>query len=79
VFSGFGYESHRRQHQKERHADIPGKGSMSGFCGFDSDGAGDRLAQRMIALYPTIRRLRPPNHDWNDVLQSHPPAPLPLL
>jgi hypothetical protein len=38
------------------------------YCGFDSDEAGDRLAQKMIALYPTIKRLRPSKHDWNDVL-----------
>jgi len=38
------------------------------YCGFDSDEAGDRLAQKMIALYPTIKRLRPSKHDWNDGL-----------
>jgi hypothetical protein len=38
------------------------------YCGFDSDEAGDRLAQKMIALHPTIKRLRPSKHDWNDVL-----------
>ncbi|MEW5950232.1 MAG: DUF3991 and TOPRIM domain-containing protein [Thermodesulfobacteriota bacterium] len=38
------------------------------YCGFDSDETGDRLAQKMIALYPTVKRLRPSKHDWNDVL-----------
>ncbi len=38
------------------------------YCGFDADQAGDLSAQRMIALYPTIKRLRPHKHDWNDVL-----------
>jgi DNA primase len=40
------------------------------FCAFDADKTGDALAQKMIALYPTIKRLRPINHDWNDVLKS---------
>lgn len=38
------------------------------YCGFDSDDAGDRLAQKMIALHPTVKRLRPSKHDWNDIL-----------
>ncbi len=38
------------------------------YCGFDSDEAGDRLAQKMITLHPTVKRLRPSKHDWNDVL-----------
>jgi hypothetical protein len=47
------------------------------FCGFDADNTGDTLAQRMIALHPTIKRLRPTHHDWNDELKSsldNPPA-----
>lgn len=40
------------------------------FCGFDSDDTGDRLAGRMIQTHPTVKRLRPANHDWNDVLIS---------
>jgi hypothetical protein len=40
------------------------------FCGFDADGPGDAAAARMLALHPAIRRLRPPAHDWNDVLTS---------
>jgi len=39
-------------------------------CGFDSDPTGDAMAAAMIALYPIVRRLRPPLHDWNDVLRS---------
>jgi hypothetical protein len=37
-------------------------------CGFDADSPGDTAAAQMIALYPAVRRLRPPAHDWNDVL-----------
>jgi Protein of unknown function (DUF3991)/Toprim-like len=40
------------------------------FCGFDADGPGDATATRMLALHPAVRRLRPPAHDWNDVLTS---------
>lgn len=39
------------------------------YCGFDADPTGDSMAQAMIALYPIIERLRPSQHDWNDVLQ----------
>lgn len=37
-------------------------------CGFDTDEPGDNTASQMIALHPTIQRLRPPAHDWNDAL-----------
>ncbi|MDD4890855.1 MAG: DUF3991 domain-containing protein [Phycisphaerae bacterium] len=40
-------------------------------CGFDADGPGDAAAARMMALQPAIRRLRPPAHDWNDVLAAN--------
>jgi hypothetical protein len=40
------------------------------FCGFDADGPGNAAAARMQALHPTVCRLRPPTHDWNDVLTS---------
>lgn len=40
------------------------------YCGFDADSSGDAMAREMIALYPTIKRLRPQVHDWNDVLAS---------
>jgi hypothetical protein len=39
-------------------------------CGFDADGPGDGMAANMMALYPAVRRLRPPAHDWNDALTS---------
>jgi 5S rRNA maturation endonuclease (ribonuclease M5) len=40
------------------------------YCGFDSDEAGDKLANKMIDLYPTVRRLRPCKKDWNEVLRA---------
>ena len=40
------------------------------FCGFDADHPGDAAAARMLALHPTVRRLRPSAHDWNDLLTS---------
>jgi len=42
------------------------------YCGFDTDQPGDAAAHQMIRLHPTIQRLRPPAHDWNDVLASNP-------
>ena len=41
------------------------------YCGFDADPVGDTMAQAMIALHPAIQRLRPSQHDWNDVLRAH--------
>jgi hypothetical protein len=40
------------------------------FCGFDCDDTGEAMAQAMIALHPSIQRLRPSRKDWNDVLCS---------
>jgi len=40
------------------------------YCGFDADATGDAMAAQMIALHPSLRRLRPSCHDWNDVLKS---------
>ena len=40
------------------------------YCGFDADATGEAMAQALIALYPTVQRLRPPQHDWNDVLKA---------
>jgi hypothetical protein len=40
------------------------------YCGFDSDATGEAMAEQMIALHPSLRRLRPSQHDWNDVLKS---------
>jgi len=42
------------------------------YCGFDADPTGDQMAAAMIALHPAIKRLRPPAHDWNDVLKAEP-------
>ena len=39
-------------------------------CGFDADPTGDDMAAAMIALHPSVKRLRPALHDWNDVLRS---------
>ena len=41
------------------------------YCGFDADEAGERASQRMIIRHPSVQRLRPPHHDWNDALRSH--------
>lgn len=41
------------------------------YCGFDSDSIGETMAGNMIALHPGIKRLRPSQHDWNDVLKEH--------
>ncbi len=40
------------------------------YCGFDADLTGDHMAAQLIAVHPTVRRLRPSLHDWNDVLRS---------
>jgi hypothetical protein len=40
------------------------------YCGFDSDEIGDRLAEKMMRRYPSVKRLRPIKHDWNEILQS---------
>jgi len=40
------------------------------YCGFDADPTGDDIASAMIALHPSVKRLRPSQHDWNDVLKA---------
>ncbi len=40
------------------------------YCGFDSDATGDAMAEQMMGLHPSLRRLLPSQHDWNDVLKS---------
>jgi hypothetical protein len=40
------------------------------LCGFDADYTGECMAAEMIALHPAVRRIRPPCHDWNDVLRA---------
>ena len=37
-------------------------------CGFDTDEAGERASRQMIARHPSVQRLRPPQHDWNETL-----------
>jgi hypothetical protein len=39
------------------------------YCGFDADDTGENMAAEMIALYPSVKRLRPTQHDWNDELK----------
>ncbi len=41
------------------------------YCGFDSDRTGNMLADKMIKRYPSIKRLLPPMHDWNEILQNY--------
>lgn len=38
------------------------------YCGFDADDPGETASRQMISRHPSIQRLRPPQHDWNDVL-----------
>jgi hypothetical protein len=40
------------------------------YCGFDNDETGEKAANKMIHLYPMVRRLKPTKHDWNEVLRS---------
>lgn len=39
-------------------------------CGFDADEPGEVASRHMIIRHPTIQRLRPPHHDWNDALNA---------
>lgn len=39
-------------------------------CGFDNDEAGEAASCQMIARHRSIKRLRPPAHDWNDALRA---------
>lgn len=43
---------------------------LAAYCGFDADATGDAMAAQMTALHPSLRRLRPSQHDWNDILKS---------
>jgi hypothetical protein len=38
------------------------------YCGFDDDEPGNAASCQMITRHPSIKRLRPPAHDWNDAL-----------
>lgn len=37
------------------------------YCGFDADEPGEKASCQIINCHPSIQRLRPPEHDWNDV------------
>jgi len=39
-------------------------------CGFDDDKPGNEASRQMIARHPSIKRLRPPAHDWNEALAA---------
>jgi hypothetical protein len=39
-------------------------------CGFDNDKAGNDTTRQMIKCHPSIQRLLPHAHDWNDALRS---------
>ena len=38
------------------------------YCGFDNDQPGEAAASQMTLRHPSIQRLRPTTHDWNDQL-----------
>ena len=38
------------------------------YCGFDDDARGNAVSCQMIIRHPSIKRLRPTAHDWNDAL-----------
>ena len=40
------------------------------YCGFDDDKPGNAASHQMITRNPSIKRLRPLAHDWNDALVS---------
>lgn len=40
-------------------------------CGYDTDEAGERAAASMITMHPSVKRMQPPSHDWNDALVAH--------
>jgi hypothetical protein len=37
-------------------------------CGFDQDNAGNQAGHTLLQNYPSLKRLIPSAHDWNDVL-----------
>jgi hypothetical protein len=40
-------------------------------CGFDDDKAGNDATRQMIKRHPSIQRLLPYAHDWNDALRTN--------
>ena len=47
-----------------------GKGEDPKFVPISWDEALDTIADKMIRRYPSVKRLRPTKHDWNEILQS---------
>jgi hypothetical protein len=39
------------------------------YCGYDNDPRGEKAAHSMLALYQSVKRLRPTTKDWNLQLQ----------
>lgn len=39
-------------------------------CGFDADEPGEAASRQLVTRHPSIQRLRPPRHDWNDALNA---------
>jgi hypothetical protein len=37
-------------------------------CGFDNDTAGNQAGHTLLQNYPSLKRLTPSAHDWNDIL-----------
>jgi len=42
------------------------------YCGFDDDEPGEAASCQLITRHPSIQRLRPSAHDWNDALTAKP-------
>lgn len=40
------------------------------YCGFDDDEPGNKASRQMTTRHPSIKRLQPPAHDWNDALTA---------
>ena len=40
------------------------------YCGFDTDDPGETASRQMIARHPSVQRLRPAQHDWNETLMA---------
>ena len=40
------------------------------YCGFDTDKPGETASRQIITHHPSIQRLRPAQHDWNEALTA---------
>lgn len=40
------------------------------YCGFDTDEPGEAASRQMMHRHPSIHRLRPSHHDWNETLTA---------